>query len=93
MKIQSETMHSHYTKLDMYCFLYVNSETSLTFASTYASNFPYVFHIKLWFFQMIIPEVNSCPILIIVLSTKAEKYAVYNGNFQITVRSLYFRLS
>jgi hypothetical protein len=32
MKIPSETMHSHYTKRGMYCFLYVSSETSLTFA-------------------------------------------------------------
>jgi hypothetical protein len=39
------------------------------------------------------PEVNLCPILIIVLSTKAEKYVVYNGNFQTIFRSLYFRLS
>jgi len=27
------------------------------------------------------------------LSTKAEKYVVYNGNFQTIFRSLYFRLS
>jgi len=34
MKITSETMHSHYTKLGRYYFLYVNSETSLTFEFT-----------------------------------------------------------
>ena len=29
-------------------------------------------------------EVNSCPISIIILSTKAERYVVYSGNFEIT---------
>jgi hypothetical protein len=29
-------------------------------------------------------EVNSCPISIIILSTKAERYVVYSSNFEIT---------
>ena len=29
-------------------------------------------------------EVNSCPISIIILSTKAERYVDYSSNFEIT---------
>jgi hypothetical protein len=48
------------------------------------TNFHYIFHIKLLFFSRYYHEVNSCPILIIVLSTKAELYVVYSSYFEIT---------
>ena len=35
-------------------------------------------------------EVNSCPISIIMLSTKAERYVVYSINFEITFWSMHF---
>ena len=35
-------------------------------------------------------EVNSCPISIIILSTKAERYVVYSSNFEITFLKLFF---
>jgi hypothetical protein len=57
------------------------------------TNFHYIFHIKLPFFSRYYHEVNSCPILIIVLSTKAELYVVYSSYFEITFRNMFFKSS
>jgi hypothetical protein len=36
-------------------------------------------------------EINSRPILIIISSRKAERYAVYSSNFEITLWSMFFK--
>ena len=38
-------------------------------------------------------EVNSCPISIIMLSTKAERYVVYSINFEITFEACIFQIA
>ena len=55
----------------------------------HASNFPYVFHIKLQFSKAY-PEVNSHPISIIFISIKTEFYVVLLYNFKIIFYDKHF---